>query len=212
MIAAVSAWRLPKLTLECAIEGRLRFVSDVGGDFRDASRCLFERSRGQLKPPAGQIRHRRLGEISGKALHQSGPRNAHLVREIRDRPRMGNAAVQQAEALPHDGIARSREPSHLLFGQAGNVAPQGIDEQGLREFGKHGFAADPSRSCFVHQVQDGTLQPVPGAIRPDVDLKDGRKSVQYRPAEVGVASHVPAHEPRSRHRRRRRAKGSSRAT
>ena len=44
MVAAVSAWRLPKLTLERAIEGRLRFVPDVGGDVRYASRCLFERS------------------------------------------------------------------------------------------------------------------------------------------------------------------------
>jgi hypothetical protein len=37
MIAAVSAWWLSKLTLECPIEGRLRFVSDIGGDFRDTS-------------------------------------------------------------------------------------------------------------------------------------------------------------------------------
>ena len=29
-----------------------------------------------------------------------------------------------------------------------------IDEQGLRKLGKHGIAADPSRSCFFHQVQD----------------------------------------------------------
>ena len=42
MIAPVSAWRLPKLTFECAIEGSFRFVSDVGGDFRNASRCPFE--------------------------------------------------------------------------------------------------------------------------------------------------------------------------
>ena len=42
VIAAVSAWRLPKLALECAIEGSFRFVSDVSGDFRNASRCPFE--------------------------------------------------------------------------------------------------------------------------------------------------------------------------
>src|SRR2546428_9526211 len=49
-----------------------------------------------------------------------GPRNAHLVREIGDGPRMGSAATQQSEAFGHDGIARSRQPPHLLFGQAGN--------------------------------------------------------------------------------------------
>jgi hypothetical protein len=42
MIAAVPAWRLSKLTLECAIEGSFRFVSDVGGDFRNTSRSPFE--------------------------------------------------------------------------------------------------------------------------------------------------------------------------
>jgi len=98
-IATVSAGRLAKLALECPIEGRFRFVSDVGGDFRDAARGLFERSRRQLKPPAGQVCHGRLGEIFGKALHQSGARKSHLLGEIRDRPRMGNAAMQQAQAF-----------------------------------------------------------------------------------------------------------------
>jgi hypothetical protein len=42
MIVAVPAWRLPKLTLECAIEGSFRFVPDVGGNFGNASRSLFE--------------------------------------------------------------------------------------------------------------------------------------------------------------------------
>ena len=197
MLAAVSARRLPKLTLECAIKGRFRFVSDVGGDFRDASRCPFERSRRQLKPPAGQIRHGRLGEISGKALHQSGPRNAHLVREIRDRPRMGDAAMQQAEAFSHDGIARC--PRAIRFAVRANprCSAARYPRTSLGEFGKHGFAADSSRSGFFHQVQNGILQPLPGAIGPDVDLKDGRKSAQDRAAEVGVASHVPAHEPRN---------------
>jgi len=42
MLAAVSAWGLSKLTLECAIEGSFGFVSDISGDFRNASRCPFE--------------------------------------------------------------------------------------------------------------------------------------------------------------------------
>jgi hypothetical protein len=37
MIATVSAWGSPELAFECAIESRFRFVSDLGGDFRDAS-------------------------------------------------------------------------------------------------------------------------------------------------------------------------------
>ena len=42
MIAAVSARRLPKLPLECAIEGSLRFVSDLGGNFRHTPRGSFQ--------------------------------------------------------------------------------------------------------------------------------------------------------------------------
>src|SRR5437763_242648 len=56
--------------------------------------------------------------------------------------------------------------------------------------------ANPSRSCFFDQVQDGILKPVPGAIRSDIDCKDGGQSFEYRPAQVGVASHVPANKPR----------------
>jgi hypothetical protein len=123
MVAAVAAWRLPELTFECAVESCLRFISDARSDVRDASRCPFERLCGQLKPPASQVRHRWFGEVSRKALHQCGPRNAHLVREVRDRPRMGNAAVQQSKAFPHNGVTRAREPSCLLFRQAGYIAP-----------------------------------------------------------------------------------------
>ena len=46
-------------------------VSDISRDFRDASRRSFKRSRGQLKPPAGQVRHRWLRKITGEPLHQS---------------------------------------------------------------------------------------------------------------------------------------------
>ena len=191
MLAAMLAGRLPEFTLERAIEGRLRLVSDFGGDFRDAPGRIFERPRGQLKPPARQVCHGRLGEISGKALHQGGSGNAHLACQIRDGPGMANAAMKQSEAFPHDRIARSRQPPHLLFWQVGNVAPQGVDEQSLGEFRKHGCAADPSRSCFFDQVQDRIFKPLPGAIRPDIDLKDGRQSVQNRPAQEGSQAMYP---------------------
>ena len=60
MIAPVSPRRLTKLSLECAIEGRFGLVSYIGGDVRDAPRCLFEGSCGNLKSPTRQVRHRRL--------------------------------------------------------------------------------------------------------------------------------------------------------
>ena len=42
MFAPVSSGRLPELTLECTIEGRFGLVSNLDGDLRHASRCLFE--------------------------------------------------------------------------------------------------------------------------------------------------------------------------
>jgi hypothetical protein len=120
-----------EFALEGAAEGGFRFVADISGDFRHSLRRALKRPCRQLKPPARQVGHGRLGKISCKALHERGPGNAHLVRQIRNRPGVGDAVVHQAEAFPHDGIARPRQPSGLLFGQAGNVAPQRIDEQGF---------------------------------------------------------------------------------
>src|ERR1700751_2414499 len=120
VIIAVLARRAPILALERPIEGRLRFVSDIGGDVRDTSRCLFERPCGHLKSPTRQVRHWRLRQISSEPLHESRPRNSHFVCEIGDRPRLGNAAVEQSKALPHEGIARSREPACLLLRQSGS--------------------------------------------------------------------------------------------
>ena len=68
MLEAVAAGRLPKLTFECAVEGRFRFVAHLAGDFRYTPRGILKRPRGQLKPPASQIRHGRLGQVPGEAL------------------------------------------------------------------------------------------------------------------------------------------------
>src|SRR3954464_2793369 len=111
MLEAIAAGRLSKLTFECAVEGRFRLVSYFAGDFRHTARRILKRPRGQVKPPASQIRHGWLGKVPGKTLDESSPWNAHFLRQIRNRPRMGETAVQQSEALPHDRIARSREPT-----------------------------------------------------------------------------------------------------
>src|SRR6516225_5048629 len=71
MIAAVSTWGPSELTLERPVKSCLRLIPDVVGDFCDTSRCPFKRSRGQLKPPARQVRHRWFRKISGEPLHQS---------------------------------------------------------------------------------------------------------------------------------------------
>src|SRR5215813_6063738 len=122
-MAAVAPRRLSELPLECAIERRFRLIPDIRRNVRYASRCLFQRSCRHLKPPACQVRHRRLRKISGEALHQSGARDAHFVRQNRDRPLVSDAAVKQCEALPHDRIACSREPARLLLRQSADVAP-----------------------------------------------------------------------------------------
>ena len=71
MIAAVLTRRPSELALESPVESCFRFIPDVAGDFRDTSRCLFQGSRRQLKPPARQVRHRWFRKISSEPLHQS---------------------------------------------------------------------------------------------------------------------------------------------
>src|SRR6185437_1706242 len=51
-----------------------------------------------------------------------------------------------------------------------------------------------SGNRLFHQVQNGTFQPLPRPICPDVDLKHRWQAAQYRPADVGVTSHVSANE------------------
>src|SRR5215469_12940015 len=105
--------------------------------------------------------------------------------------------MHQPQAFPDYRIARARQPTPLLLGQSDYVTPQRVNEQRLRELRKHGFTAYASRNRFFDQVQNGTLQPLPGSIHPDVDLKDRWQTVQYRPANVGVTSHVSTNETRS---------------
>ena len=95
MVAAVSTRGPSELPFEGSVESSFGLISDIARNFRDASRCLFKRPRGQLQPPARQVRHRWFREIAGEPLHQSGPRNANFIRETRDRPRMGDAAMHQ---------------------------------------------------------------------------------------------------------------------
>src|SRR5205809_1102742 len=116
MVASIFPRRLPKFALECTIEGCLRLISDFSGDFGNASWRTLKRPRCQLKSPARQICHGWFGEISRKAFDQGGPGNAYFLRKVGDCPRMGNAAVEQSEASPDDGIACAREPSRLLLG------------------------------------------------------------------------------------------------
>src|SRR5690348_14046498 len=112
-IAPVPAGRLAELALERAVEGCFGFVSHIGGNLGDTSGRLFERPRGNLKSPTRQVRHRGLGKISSETVHQGGTRNSHLGGQIRDGPRVSNAAVKQGQALAYDRIAGSREPARL---------------------------------------------------------------------------------------------------
>src|SRR5215469_5751920 len=105
--------------------------------------------------------------------------------------------MHQPQAFPHYGIARARQPAPLPFGQSGYVTPQRVNEQRLGQLRKHGFTADASRNRFFDQVQNGTLEPLPGSIGPDVDLENRWQAVQDRPADVGVTSHVSTNETRS---------------
>src|SRR5581483_4139098 len=107
---------------------------------------------------------------------------------------MRHAAMEQFQALPHNRITRPGEPPRLLLRQAGYITAQSIDEQGFRELGEHGVTADARRSCFFHQMQNRTFQPLPGSIGADMNLEDRRQATEYGTTEIGVAGHVSADE------------------
>jgi hypothetical protein len=104
--------------------------------------------------------------------------------------------VQQSEAFPHDWITGACEPSSLVFWQTCDVSAQGVDEKGLGKLRQHRIAADSARRRFLNQMQNGALKPLAGSICPDIDLEDGRQSVEDGTAEVWIASHEPAHKSR----------------
>lgn len=57
---------------------------------------------------------------------------------------VGDSAMQKPETSAHDGIARSRKPAVMLFGEAIDVTSESVHEQRLRKLGQHRFAADAS--------------------------------------------------------------------
>src|SRR6185312_8314169 len=136
-----------------SIKRRFRFVADRGGDLRDSSRCLFERSRGEVEAPFRQIRHRWFGEVSGETFHERGSGDADFACETGDCPWMRHAVVEQGEALPDNWIARAGEPARLAIGQATDVAPQRIDEEGFRKLCEHSLAADLAGCGLLYQMK-----------------------------------------------------------
>src|SRR5262249_28019003 len=142
VVGAIAAGRVAELPFERAVEGGLGLVADIGGDLGYASRGLLKRACGELKSPASEVGHGRLGEVASEAFGERGAGDSHFVCEVGDGPRMSDTAVKEAEASAYDGIAGSGEPSGLLFGKDGDVATERVDEECFRELGEHGFAAD----------------------------------------------------------------------
>ena len=81
--------------LERAVECGFGFVANLGAGMRKAC-ALFDQPRSKLKPPARHVLHRRnfneLGEPSGKG----GAREADLLCQPVEGPRLGRPSMDQA--------------------------------------------------------------------------------------------------------------------
>ena len=194
---------------ECAPEGpverRFRLVAHVGRDIRHSLRGRRQRLGRQTQPPARQIRDRGNREVARETLHERGAREADVRGELGNGPRVTRAAVKQREALAHDRVSCAREPPSRLIGEARDVSPHRVHEQDFRQLGEHHVAACAVRGGLLDEMQDRLLQPLPGAVGPDVHLQHGRQALENRTAEERVARQIPAHEPRSSPHRHRRA-------
>ena len=124
--------------------------------------------------------------------------------ELGNGPWVARTAVKQREALAHDRVPRAREPSGRLIGKACDISSQRIHEQRFRQLGEHRVATGAIRGGLLDEMQDRLLQPVAGAIGPDVHLQHAAASSREsarRAAGHRSSSHTRTASSLHRHRR-----------
>src|SRR6266581_2398639 len=85
--------------------------------------------------------------------------------------------VQKSESLADEGVTRASEPTGLAGRQRVNVAPQGLDEEHLRELGENQAAAGIGSAHFVHGEADGMFEPLSRSLFGDMhDQHSGQAS------------------------------------
>ena len=171
----------PKLTFEGAVKGRLRLIADFSSDLRNATARGLEHLRAELKPPACQVGNGGFREITPETLGQYGARNAHLVRERRNRPRMRWLAMQQGQGFPDFRVTDAGQPPGLFRRKQRDIASQRFDEQHFRQFREHGLTTGPGCIRITHRIADGVFQPLARRVVADTDSSERVAARQGRP-------------------------------
>ena len=171
VLASIPGWRHSECALEGSVERRFRLVAHGCRDIRNPLRGRRQRLGSQTQSPSGQVRHRRIRQVTRETRHQRRAGYADFSGELGDGPWVMRAPVKQREALAHDRVSCAGEPPRRLIRETCHVSPQGIHEQRFRQLCQHRVAARTVRGGLLYQMLDRLLQPVAGAIGPDVHLQ-----------------------------------------
>jgi hypothetical protein len=132
--------RLTNELLERAAERRFRFITNGAGDDGHVA-TVQQQAGGNLHPPQRQILHRGVANHLRESLREDRPRDAHVARELLDRPRLARLRVQRGQSLSDDRVAQSREPTRLGGRKSLEVLTDRLDEEQLRKPRPNIFAA-----------------------------------------------------------------------
>jgi hypothetical protein len=117
-LASIPGWRRSECVLEGSIERRFRLVAHGGRDIRYPLRGRRQRLGSQTQSPSGQVRHRRIRQVTRETRRQRRTGYADFRRELGDGPWVMRAPVKQREALAHDRVSCTREPPRRLIREA----------------------------------------------------------------------------------------------
>jgi hypothetical protein len=72
---------------------------------------------------------------------------------------MGGLSMQQSQGFSDFWVANAGQPSSLFLRKLCDLAPQGFDEQGFRQLGKHSLAAGYGSIRMIHRVTKRVFKP-----------------------------------------------------
>ena len=102
--------------------------------------------------------------------------------------------VQKSESLADERVTRASEPTGLAGRQRVYVAPQGLDEEHLRELGENQAAAGIGSAHFVHGETDGMFEPLSRSLFGDMHDQHSGQASQKDVAQPGLARQESADE------------------
>ena len=150
---------------ERAVEGVLGRVADRAGDRLDRLVAVAQAARGELHPPAREVRQRRLADLLGEPPRERRARDVGGGGERLDRPRLGRALVDRRQHGGQRRVAQRAQPrcAAVVAGRdppAHDLDQQQVDRAAPRRCASPAVLADlPASSARIA----ATLTPPTGS-------------------------------------------------